>query len=137
MDDLVNEVARLHHSRVAAEFLDIANDLLHHGGGRLVRDVRLLCTIVWPALYNVLTLQADDPLEVWKLPKKAAIALLPEDELPGREIRGFYERVNGYYLREPSVEAALRVIEQGVRFLEAARFWYEITLGQGEREKDG
>src|SRR5438477_12240839 len=108
------------------KLLDIANDLLHHGSGRLVRDTRLLCTYVWPTRYNVLTCRADDPLEVWKLPKEAAIASLPEDEPPGREIRSFYERVQAYYLREPSIEAALEVIEQGVRFLEAAKFWYEI-----------
>ena len=48
--------------------------------------------------------------------------LLPEDESPGREIREFYERVQAYYLRGPSVEAALGVIEQGMRFLEVARF---------------
>ncbi len=132
----VREKAARFFQELQPRLFDITNDLLHHGGGRLARDVRLLCTIVWPTLYNVLTLQADDPLEVWKLPKEAAIALLPEDESPGKEIRVFYERVQAYYLREPSIETALGVIEQGVRFLEAARFWYEITLGQGERDKD-
>jgi CBS domain-containing membrane protein len=132
----VREKAARSLQELQPRLLAITNELLHYGGDRLARQVRLLCTDVWPALYNVLTCRADNPLEVWKLPKEAAIALLPEDESPGREIRAFYECVKGYYLRESSVEAALGVIEQGVRFLRAAKYWYEMTLTERGREDE-
>ncbi|MEJ2211038.1 MAG: hypothetical protein P8129_18645 [Anaerolineae bacterium] len=48
------------------------------GGVRLARSLRLLCTQVWPALYQVLTLQEEDALAVWRLPKAEAVARLPE-----------------------------------------------------------
>jgi hypothetical protein len=102
----------------------LANGLLDHGGGRLARHVRLLCTEVWPTLFNVLTLRAEDPLAVWALPKDAAIAQLPADELLGQTIRRFYQSVRAYYLGKPSAENALTVIEAGVSFLQAAKAWH-------------
>jgi hypothetical protein len=99
----------------------LANGLIDHGGGRLERHVRLLCTEVWPTLFNVLTLRAANPLEVWKLSKVAAMELLPADVSPGIEIRAFHQSVLDYYLHERSVENALAIFERGVAFLQAAK----------------
>ena len=102
----------------------VIDHLIEHGGGRLERDVRLVCTQVWPALFNVLTLRADDLLAVWRLPKPAAIAMIAEDEVLGKEIRLFYENVRSYYSGEHPVEGALRVIEHGMNFLRATKEWH-------------
>lgn len=115
----------------------LSNGLLDHGGGRLERHVRLLCTEVWPTLFNVLTCRAENPLEVWALPKDAAIARLPEEELLGKEIRQFHQNVRAYYLGKQSVDGAFAVVETGVGFLQAAKEWYRrhvlSTSKPGER----
>jgi hypothetical protein len=64
---------------------------------------------------------------VWKLSKVAAIELLPASESPGKEIRTFHRSVLDYYLREPSVENALTVLECGVAFLQAAKEWHRVN----------
>jgi len=96
------------------------NNLLQHGAGHLEREVRYICTDVWPVLYCFLTLRCEDPLEVWCLPKDAAMALLPRAESPGREIQIFYHSILAYYGGNRSMELALRVIGQGVAFIHAA-----------------
>lgn len=102
----------------------IPNDLLEHGGGRLERNVRWLCTDVWPTLYNVLTCRAENPLAVWKLPKSRAIALLPEEEPMGEAIRLFYKEVWAYYTGGTKLEQALEVISRGTTFIQLAEEWY-------------
>ncbi|MCI0474752.1 MAG: hypothetical protein L0Y55_00740 [Anaerolineales bacterium] len=119
--DQVRERARESLATLQTIPAHLANGLLDHGGGRLERHVRLLCTEVWPTLFNVLTLRAADPLAVWKLSKLAAIELLPADESPGKEIRAFHRAVLDYYSRSSSVEHALEIIERGVAFLQAAQ----------------
>src|SRR5436309_9492905 len=47
--------------------------LLEHGGGRLEENIRLLCSLVWPTLCDVVTLQGHDVLHVWSLPKPEVI----------------------------------------------------------------
>ncbi len=99
----------------------VSGNLLEHGGGKLPRAIRFLCTDVWPVLYSILTCRADHPFEPWRLPKDAAIARLPENEPGGKEIRQFYKSLRAYYAGEHEVDAALAVIEQGVRFLRAVQ----------------
>jgi hypothetical protein len=119
--DQVRERARHLLATVQPIPAHLANGLIEHGGGRLERHVRLLCTEVWPTLFNVLTLRAENPVQVWKLSKVAAIELLPVDESPGKEIRAFHRSVLDYYLHERSVENALAIFERGVAFLQAAK----------------
>ncbi|HZR40993.1 MAG TPA: hypothetical protein VFB12_12795, partial [Ktedonobacteraceae bacterium] len=107
-----------------------SEDLLGHGGGRLERSIRFMCTDVWPTLYSMLTLRAEQPLAIWRLPKEAAIARLLEDEPAGTAIRQFYHRVYAYYNSDHSLESALAVIEQGVEFLQAADLWYREEYAQ-------
>ncbi|MFQ6100156.1 MAG: hypothetical protein ACE5OS_02825 [Anaerolineae bacterium] len=102
----------------------IMGRLLGHGGVRLVRSIRLLCTKVWPVLYQVLTLQQDDVIRVWCLPKEQAIELLPMNTSLSQTIRGFYQAVQAYYPAEDSVEGALSIIESGIAFHEAAKSWW-------------
>ena len=101
--------------------------LLGHGGVRMARSIRLLCTKVWPVLYQVLTLQQDDVIRVWCLSKEEAIELLPRNTPLSQTIRRFYQAVREYYPAEDSVEGALSVIESGVTFLKAAKSWRDET----------
>ncbi|MGD9146896.1 MAG: hypothetical protein PVI80_15125, partial [Anaerolineae bacterium] len=119
-------------ARQALAELDPAPDflmgkLLGPGGVRLERGLRLLCTKVWPVLYQVLTLQARDgsPIDLWHLPKEQAIRRLPRSTAVRNEIEEFYQAVWVYYPAEDSLEAALAVIEHGVAFLQAARSWWD------------
>jgi hypothetical protein len=123
--------AQLHEAaRAALERLDpypryIAEDLLEHGGGRFERAVRFACTDVWPVLYQLLCLQQPDPVQVWALPKRQAIALLPPGSTQHRAIAGFLASVIAYYAGEPSVERGLEVLQSAVAFLGAARTWWD------------
>ena len=101
----------------------IMGRLLGHGGVRMARSIRLLCTKVWPVLYQVLTLQQDDVISLWCLPKEQAIELLPTNTSLSQTVRRFYQAVRAYYPAEDSVEGALSVIESGVAFLGAAKSW--------------
>jgi hypothetical protein len=117
-------------ARAALERLDpypdyIAKDLLEHGGGRFERTVRFACTDVWPVLYQVLCLQQPDPVQVWTLRKRQAIALLPSDSPLQKVIAGFLANVTTYYTGEPSVERGLQVLQDAVAFFAAARTWWD------------
>ncbi len=108
----------------------ITRDLLQSGGGKLERLVRLVCTDVWPALYQVLTLQEEDDVRVWGLPKEQAIALVAPETTQGQAIRAFYEQVYAYYTVQASVSGALQVISSAVAFLSAAKSWWEENSGK-------
>jgi hypothetical protein len=107
----------------------IMGKLLGHGGVRLARNIRFLCTRVWPVLYQVLTLQGDDAIGIWGLPKQEAIARLPGNTALGQTIREFYRAVSTYYPTESSLEGAFSIIESGSAFLKAAKYWWnEINI---------
>ena len=113
----------------------IATNLFEYGGGRFERVVRLLCTDVWPTLYCVLVVMTERPLDIWKLPKDAAIAMLPEGERLGDEIKEFNASVRAHHAGERSVGSGLEVIRSGTRFLLGAREWYNsrtAIAGEGE-----
>ena len=103
----------------------VLRTLLQHGGGKLARQARLLCTLIWPTLYQVVTLQQAHAAEVWGQPKEQAIALLPEQSELGRTIRLFHSAVRAYYPEQSSVEGALALFESGFAFLEAAKTWWQ------------
>jgi hypothetical protein len=108
----------------------IASGLLEHGGGRLERTVRFICTDVWPILYQVLCLQQSDAVHVWGLPKRSAIELLAPDSPLRSPIEGFYESVVAYYDGDPSVERALAVLRDALAFLSAASMWWREARGR-------
>lgn len=107
-----------------------ANHLLQHGGGRLERHVRLLCTNVWPTLYSLLVCAAGHPVEIWKLSKQQAIARLPEDEPAGKQIRAFYASLWTYYGGSQTVAAALEIYKSGAAFLYMAKDQYMQQSGR-------
>jgi len=103
----------------------IIGKLLGHGGVRLARNIRLLCTKVWPVLYQVLTVRSDDPIAIWRLSKKRAIMELPERSDLAGLIQKFYQSIEDYYPDETSLEGAFSVIENGMSFLSTAKNWWE------------
>ncbi len=111
--------------RLRAVPAKLPNDLLDFNAARLPRWVRLICTDVWPALYHLLIVRGHDPLDVWRLPKRRAIALLPERDDTGAAIRAFHAAVLAYYVGGPTVEGGLGVLEAGVGFLRAVKKEYE------------
>lgn len=119
------EQLRLSAQKDLAALQPDAINLLSHGGGRLERHVRLLCTKVWPVLYQVAALQQPDPIRVWNLPKAQVIALLPAESEVGQAIRAYDQAVRTYYPAERSVVEGLRVLETGTAFLLAARRWWD------------
>lgn len=102
----------------------LRHSMLEHGDGRLERHVRLLCTDVWPALYQALALRSGDPLAAWRLPKAEAIAAMPATEPVGYTIRAFDAAARAYYPDRPSVEAALNVLRTGLAFRHAVARWW-------------
>ena len=75
-------------------------------------------------LYQVVTLQQDDPIRVWNLPKDQVIGLLPMESEVGQAIRAFDAAVRTYYPDERLVTDGLRVLVTGTAFLEAAKRWW-------------
>lgn len=67
---LEESLARARES-LAANRTYLGNDLLHHGGGRLERTTRYICTDVWPVLFSLLVLRERD-LSIWRLTKEEA-----------------------------------------------------------------
>lgn len=112
----------------------ISSTLLQHGGGKLERAVRLACTDVWPTLYQALcATQCLDPTDIWRLPKRQAIALLP----PGSPLRGpienFFLSVTTYYgapAEALNVGRGIEALRAGVAFLTAARDWWRESSAQ-------
>ena len=110
----------------------IASTLLQHGGGKLERTVRLACTDVWPALYQILCVQQLDPTHIWSLPKRQAIALLPSDSPLRAAAAGFLASITAYYeaTRDAqSTERGVEALRNAVAFLSAARDGWELSRG--------
>lgn len=107
----------------------IIGNLIGPGGVRLSRRIRLLCTKVWPVLYQVLTIQRDNAIAVWCLPKNRAIQLLPRNTTLSQSIRRFHQAVRTYYPAENSTKNAIAVIRSGFAFLKAAKAWWREVGG--------
>ncbi len=120
----LRESARLALARLEPLSRSLASELTSCGGERLQQKTRLLCTEVWPTLYHIVTLQHDNPIAIWNLPKQDVIALLPHDTALGGAIRAFYAAVRNYYPDEATVDGRLAVIARGVEFLGTAQMWW-------------
>jgi hypothetical protein len=125
--DQLRESARATLAELDPQPRFVLHTLLQCGGGKLARQLRLLCTHVWPTVYQVLTLQHDDPIRVWGLPKSQAIDLLPEDSQLAHSAREFYAGLHAYYPTESSVEHCLAALGRGLAVLRAAKQWWEAT----------
>lgn len=113
----------------------IMGKLFGPGGVRLERSLRLLCTKVWPVLYQVLTLQdaESDPIRLWCLPKSEAIERLPHDGPLYDAIQAFYRAVWAYYPEEDSLESALALIQTGLAFLQSAKDWWREASARAQQ----
>jgi hypothetical protein len=114
----------LEHLQRLAQWRFPVNGLLDHGDGRLPRQIRLLCTQVWPALYDVLTMEFMHGTHIWAQTKTEAIQLLPAASPLGQAIRSFYQSVSRYYPQEDSLDGGLAVISTGVTFMELVKTWW-------------
>ncbi|MDP9236572.1 MAG: hypothetical protein M3P30_04085 [Chloroflexota bacterium] len=99
----------------------LKDNLLEHGPGRLARHLRLLCTDVWPTLYQLLIVEGGDAVGTWNLPKQAAMDRLRADTQEAEAIRGFYHAVCAYFPGASSIDAALDAVVHGVAFLTGAK----------------
>jgi len=112
----------------APEYL--GNSLIGPGGGRLERNIRLLCTQVWPVLYQMLVLQGEAPIFTWCLRKEQAIQRLPQGSPMADSIQRYYRALWSYYPTEESLEDGLTVIQFGVAFLQAAKDWWAANFNR-------
>jgi hypothetical protein len=101
----------------------ISNALLDHGEGRLDRQVRWLCTDVWPALYQVACLSEDDGMEVWRLTKQEVVGRLHAEPLVGPAATAWIKTVTAHYSTGETLPTALQTIRAGVAVLEAVKAW--------------
>ena len=104
----------------------IGTRLLSAGQPSYARELRWLCTDVWPALYHVLVLagHAGDPYAVWRLTKPEAIARAASIGEVGRTIRHFAHALSTHYATGETLPTALAALEAGVAFLRVAQCWY-------------
>jgi hypothetical protein len=130
-DDLLRSAHRALDELDATSWF-IMGKLFGPGGVRLERNLRLLCTKVWPVLYQVLTLQNpdSDAIELWCLTKQEAIERLPHDAPLYDAIQAFYRAVWAYYPAEDSLENALSLIQSGLAFLQSAADWWRNSTPQ-------
>jgi hypothetical protein len=98
----------------------ISNALLDHGEDRLFNQVRLLCTKVWPVMYQVACLKEGDGLSIWQQRKVEVVTLLNDDPVVGHNAMRWWDAVTGHYRGCEEVSTALETIRAGVAFLESA-----------------
>jgi hypothetical protein len=98
------------------------------GAERLVNHARLLGTVVWPSLYNLLVVRGGDPFEVWTLPKPVAMARLAAGEPPEPEYRAYYESLTAHPPAACTIKDLLAILERGVGVLHAVQAAAEPLL---------
>lgn len=103
----------------------ISNGLLDHGAGRLDRQVRWLCTDVWPVIYQVACLHEGNGLEVWRLTKPEVVGRLQSVQGVGPAATAWLETVTTHYATGESLATALETIRAGVALLDAVKAWAE------------
>jgi hypothetical protein len=101
----------------------ISNALLDHGEGRLDRQVRWLCTDVWPVIYQVACLNKGDGMEVWRLTKQEVVGRLQSEPLVGLAATAWFETVTAHYATGEALPTALQAIRAGMAMLDAAKVW--------------
>ncbi|BBH24348.1 hypothetical protein Back11_56930 [Paenibacillus baekrokdamisoli] len=97
------------------------HQLLDHGEDRIERCTRLMCTIVWPIAFQLLTVIHKDGTRIWGLKKQDSVTLLSSIPSVADEITSFYHSIQSYYPLEQSSEKALKVIKDGISFIYAAK----------------
>ena len=101
----------------------VSNGLLDHGEGRLDRQVRWLCTDVWPAIYQVACLSEGSGLEVWRLTKQEVADRLRPVPIVGPAAIAWFDTVTAHYASGEARPTALATIRAGMALLDAAKAW--------------
>ncbi len=104
-------------SRDLGGFVDAPDDTLP-------RRVRLLGTSVMPTIFSLLACDAEDPMQVWALPKFEALDRLEEryGETEGPALaRRFYENVQRLYGGEFDADLGRQTFRTGIAFLRWAQ----------------
>ena len=101
----------------------IVQSLLGPGGGRLSRNLRLLCTQLWPTVYQTLIVSGEDPIATWSLPKEQAVRLLPGG--PREEAELFLDSLARYYPSEQDITVAQKMAASRQSLLAEAKQWYD------------
>mgnify|MGYP001415161165 FL=1 len=119
---IVQQVARIYYQHTQNFFIG----LMVHGSALKERNrlVRLLSTQVSPIIYHVLTIEKENAIEAWQLPKNEAIKLLPTKEMRSYAEQ-FYESAKRFYPEKKSIEDALGMVQNGVSFFRSAKHWYQ------------
>jgi hypothetical protein len=76
------------------------HQLLDHGEDRIERCARLMCTIVWPVVFQLLTVIHQDGIRIWNLKKHEAVSLLANEPEAGDAAESFFASVQAYYPKE-------------------------------------
>lgn len=103
----------------------ISNGLMDHGEGRLDRQVRWLCTDVWPAIYQVACLAQGSGMEVWTQTKHEVVSRLRIEPIIGPAATAWFESVTAHYAKGEAIGTALQTIRDGVAVLDAAKAWVQ------------
>ncbi len=102
----------------------LSNALLNHGEDRLHREVRWLCTDVWPVSFHIACLVEGDGIKAWQRNKMGNVEFLHHDPIVGGPLRHWLEVVSHHYASGEGVESGLATIEAGSAFLDAAADWF-------------
>jgi hypothetical protein len=97
--------------------------LLDHGKDRLTHLIRLLCTKVSSLVYQVLSLEHENAIQIWNMPKNMAIRCLPTEKLKSHA-EAFYIHAKSYYPQETSIYDALEMVKYAVLFFDNIKKWY-------------
>ena len=102
----------------------ISNALLDQGEGRLFRQVRGLCTVVWPLMYQVACIYHGNAVHVWQRTKFEVAEMLTAEPAIGPPLSRWMDAVTHHYDNGENSSTALEAIRAGVSFLDAADEWY-------------
>jgi hypothetical protein len=129
---LESALESLHNLNPAQIRDQLSNALLDHGEGRLHRQVRGLCTWVWPTMYHVACVMLGDSLAAWQRTKPEVVDLLGADPVVGTSLRRWWGVITAHYAAGEPVDSALEALRAGVAFLEAASVWSSHNLSESQ-----
>jgi hypothetical protein len=110
---------------------DRSNALLNHGETRLFRQVRWMCTDIWPMAFHIATLVEGNGIRAWQRTKHQTVAFLAPDPVVGAPLQGWLDTVTRHYAVGETTATALEALSVGVAFLEAASRWYRTLIATG------
>jgi hypothetical protein len=110
---------------------DRSNALLNHGETRLYRQVRWMCTDIWPMAFHIATLVEGDGIRAWQRTKHQTVAFLAHDPTVGGPLQQWLDTVSHHYAAGETTATALEALSAGVAFLDAASRWYRSWVATG------